>query len=269
MEFDLKRPKPTATNFSKTDLDIAYDYGKRAYKELGKLIRALVLFGSAGRHDKKHGDIDILVVLDDVQMQLSQEMLEAYRIISEKLVGQTSRKLHITTLKFTTFWDLVRNGDPVGINILREGHAIIDTGFFEPMQALLYLGKIKPTSEAVHAYYAKAPRALMSARAHLLQGVLDMYWAVIDSTQAAIMKVGIEPPNPKNAGKVVREELVKKRHLSRKYSKTVDKFYEIAKKIMHREVKDVSGAQYHYYMAEAQEYVDEIKKLIDKHRGVK
>ncbi|RMF06996.1 hypothetical protein D6764_00900 [Candidatus Woesearchaeota archaeon] len=274
VEFQIKKKeKQGGRHYPKTVLDIAYEYGKKAYKEFGQLIKGMVLFGSATRELDRldaqstpgmgTGDIDILVILDDLTIQLTPDVLEAYKIISEKLVASTDKRLHITTLKFTTFWELIRNGDPVGINILREGHAIIDTGFFDPLQALLAQGRILPTSEAVHAYFAKAPRALHSARMHLLQGAVDMYWAVIDATQSAIMRVGEMPPNPKNAAEVVREKLIKPGFLPKKFSRTVDKFYKLAKGIIHREIKDVKGDDYHEYLREAQEYVDAVRKFLD------
>ena len=67
---------------------------------------------------------------------------------------ESSEKLHITTLKFTSFWEYIRAGDPVGVNILREGMALIDSGFFEPMQQLLIQGKMRPSPEAVWVYFS-------------------------------------------------------------------------------------------------------------------
>ncbi|MFO8241301.1 MAG: hypothetical protein R6T90_09945, partial [Dissulfuribacterales bacterium] len=63
-------------------------------------------------------------------------MVEAYRVIVEKIISKTSERLHITTLKFTNFWEYIRGGDPVGLNMLRGGIPLIDSGFFEPMQQL-------------------------------------------------------------------------------------------------------------------------------------
>lgn len=266
MDFKIEQPKHHQPTFPKNDLDSARNYAKLAFKEFGKLLRAVILFGSSAHpdaHRKSKSDIDILVILDDLEIQLSSEMLEAYRIISQKLVGQVDKKLHITTLKFTTFWDLMRTGDPVAINMLREGLPLIDTGFFEPMQILLSQGKIKPTSESVHAYFARAPKAVQSARFHLLQGIVDMYWGVIDATQAAIMNLSIDPPGPKNAGKIVREELVGK-YLDKKFANTVDVFYSLAKKILHRELKEVSGPDYHTYLKEAHEYVEAVRRFLER-----
>ncbi|MCJ7757484.1 MAG: hypothetical protein MUP24_05005, partial [Gillisia sp.] len=86
---------------------------------------------------KKGSDIDILIIIDDVRAELTAEFVEAYRVIVEKIAFKISKKLHITTLKLTNFWDYTRAGDPIVINMLRDGIPLMDYGFFEPLQILL------------------------------------------------------------------------------------------------------------------------------------
>lgn len=190
MKFDLpKRDHPNLERYERHDVDIAYRFANEIYKEMGGLIRAVVIFGSSARKKTTiKSDIDILVILDDLTISMSREVVEAYRIIVNKTIVKVSTRLHITTLRFTTFWDYMRNGDPVGINILRDGVALIDSGFFDPLQALLKKGKIRPTSESIWSYYIRAPNTLHNSKWHLIQATLDLYWAVIDAAHAALMK---------------------------------------------------------------------------------
>ncbi len=71
------------------------------------------------------------------QIILTPEFVETYRIIVEKLALKHSKRLHITTLKLTNFWEYMRVGDPIGLNILRTSLPLYDVGFFEPLQQLL------------------------------------------------------------------------------------------------------------------------------------
>src|SRR3989344_2412738 len=180
-----KKYSPEAT-------DLARKFTQRIMKEFGTFIRGVVLFGSAARFEDtgKGGDIDILVIIDDVSIVLQGEFVEAYRLIVHKIVGELSPKLHITTLKFTSFWEYVRNADPVAVNMLRDGVALLDTGFFEPMQILLQRGRIRPTVESVWNYFVRAPATLANSRWHIMQAMLDLYWAVIDAAHAGLMRVG-------------------------------------------------------------------------------
>lgn len=259
-----KKENPNIKRYNKNDVGIAYKFASSVYKEVGSYLRAIVLFGSTARKKEAAGDIDILLVLDDVTIELSPEFVQTYRIIVEKLVAKTSKKLHITTLKFTTFWDYLRNGDPVAINILRDGYPLIDTGFFEPMQALLYQGRIRPSAESIWTYYSRAPQTLQNSRWHLLQGTLDLYWAVIDASHAALMSIGEIPPTPAHVSDMIRDKLVKPRLLEAKYAAIVARFYDLSRMIMHRDIKNISGEEFEQYFKDAEDYVNRMKKFVEK-----
>jgi len=267
MEFKVERRKPVQNiNRDKDDLDIAYRFARTMWKEFDRFIRAIVLFGSTAREEGPHGDIDILVIVDDVSFLMNAELVEAYRVITESHVIKISHRLHITTLKFTSFWDYVRSGDPVGINILREGVALIDTGFFYPLQMLLYDGRIRPTKEAVHAYMARSTSSLHSSSWHIMQAVMDLYWACIDASHAALMHLGEIPSGPKDIAAVLHEKMVKPGYLHGRHANNMDKIYKLSKRIIHREQKELSGREFDTLQKEAKEFVEEMKRFIEKHK---
>ena len=264
MDFKVEKKKSeNKKKHTKEDIDIAYEFAKEAYKEFGTFLKAIVLFGSNARKTKrKSNDIDILLIVDDVTIYLTPEIIETYKIILERLLGKMSRKLHITTLRFTSFWDLVRNGDPVIINIMRDGFPIIDTGVFEPLQRLLVMGKIRPTEESIWTYFSRAPTTLHNSKWHILQGTMDLYWAVIDAAHAALMKQGEMPPSPEHISGLLMEKLVKKGLLKKKYANTMQKFYDLYKGIAHRSIKEISGSEFETYYKEAEAFVKEMQKFI-------
>lgn len=270
LEFTIKkRVKHTPNKYSKEDIDIVYEFCKQAKKEFNELIKAIVLFGSTARRSQnltkeKSADIDILIIVDDVNIQFSQEIVQTYRIILEKLVAKISRRLHITTLKFTNFWEYVRAGDPIAINILRDGIPIIDTGFFDPLQILLAQGRIRPSAESIQNYLALAPQTLQNSKNHILHATLDLYWAVIDAAHAALMSINEIPPSPAHVSEIIDEKLVKTGLINKKYSFIVKQFYDLGKSIMHGELLNVSGQQYDVYYSEAREFVSEMKRFIEK-----
>lgn len=195
MEFPIK-PNSYKSRHTDEERAVAYRFAASVAKELDKLCRAIVLFGSAAApHDHTHptnrpGDIDILIIVDDVSVQLTNEVITAYRLIVEKAVQDTSKRIHVTTVNFTAFWEYMRVADPVMVNVLRSGEALLDTGFFEPMQHLLREGRIRPTNEAIWAYYLRAPVTLQNSQWHVMQAAMDLYWACIDAAHAALMAGG-------------------------------------------------------------------------------
>ena len=266
MKFDLpKRDHPNLEKYEKNDVDTAYQFANDLYKEMGGLIRGVIIFGSSAREKTTaKSDIDILVIIDDLTVSLSPEVIEAYRIIINKIIVKVSTRLHITTLRFTAFWEYMRNGDPIGINILRDGVALIDSGFFEPLQVLLKKGKIRPTSESIWTYYIRAPNTLHNSKWHLLQATLDLYWAVIDAAHAALMKHGEIPPTPEHVADLLEEKLVKKKLLERKYVAIMRHFYKTMKMIVHREIKEIKGEEYDRYYKAAEDFVNRMREFIDR-----
>ncbi len=266
MEFNIeKRSNPNIKGYAKDELSLAYEFATKAHKEFGDMIKALVLFGSiAKKKATKQGDIDILIVFDDVTIVLTPEIVETYRILVEKLIAETSTRLHVTTLKLTSFWEYIRAGDPVGMNILRDGVALLDTGFFDPLHSLLIRGRIRPSPESVWAYFARAPRTIHNSKWHVMQAVIDLYWAVVDSAHAALMKIGEVPPSPEHVAETLDDKLVRGKHLEKRYSDIMRKFYTLQKQILYRQVREISGKDYDAYLKEAQAFVTRMDELINK-----
>ncbi len=267
MKFELhKNISKNVSKYKEEDLRIAYEFSKRLYLEFKEFLKAVILFGSVARsmEKEKHNDIDVMVIVDDVSMRLTPEIVEAYRIITEKIIIDTSQRLHVTTLKLSAFWDYVRNSDPVAVNILRDGIAVVDTGFFDPLQALLFMGRIRPTMESVWTYYGRAPRTLVNSRWHIMQATIDLYWAVVDASHAALMKLGTVPPSPEHVAELMIEKMVKPGLINKKHAHTPEKFYRLAKSIINREKKDVHGREYEELYKEAYEFVERMRIFIEK-----
>jgi uncharacterized protein (UPF0332 family) len=265
MEIDIpERKHPNIHKYSQHDFLIAKKFAEAIQKELGKFLKAVVLFGSSARKTASEGsDIDVLILIDDTSIIMTRDVSEGYRIVIQQTIAKISRKLHIVTLKLTSFWDYIRNGDPIGINMLRDGVSLIDTGFFEPAQLLLKKGKIRPTKENIWAYYIKAPTTLNNAKWHITQAVVDLYWAVIDSAHAALMSQGAVPPTPEHVSDLLDEVLVKPGLIGKEYSKIMRFFYDKAKAIMHHEIDEISGDDFDKYLLDANKFVDRMKMLIE------
>jgi len=261
-----RKHNPNLEKYPKDDLDTAYKFAEEIEKELGGFIKAIVIFGSTARGIKKakEGDIDILVVIDDLSINLTPDVVEAYRIIVKKSIVKISTRLHIISLRFTSFWEYIRAGDPIGINILRDGVAIVDTGFFDPLQALLKRGRIRPTQESIWTYFVRAPNTLHNSKWHIIQATLDLYWAVIDSAHAALMKLGEIPPTPEHVSDLLEEKMVKKGLLEHKYSTIMKNFYKLMKMVTYREIKEIKGDEFDRYYKEADDFVQRIRKFIEE-----
>jgi predicted nucleotidyltransferase len=268
MDFKImEKEKPNTERYPSNDFDYAKRFSNLLKEELKDFLMAVILFGSAARNEKPlygERDIDVLVVIDDMTQVLSPEVIQSYRVITEQTAAKVSKRLHITTLKLTSFWEYVRNGDPIAINILRDGLSLYDVGFYDPLQQLLFQGRIRPSREAIWTYFARAPATLNNADWHLLQATLDLYWAVVDSAHAALMKLGEVPPTPGHIADLIRTKMVKMGIVELKYAKTMQMFYDLSKKITHREVRKISGKDYDKYRLQAKDFVKMMQTVVTK-----
>jgi len=269
MEFRIeKRKRDVDIHYPKEEFDIARDFATRVYKEFGGFIKSLVLFGSATKAPKlaKEADIDVLIILDDVSINLSRELTQTYRIIVEKILVdmKDGERLHIQSMRLSSFWEYVRAGDPVAVNILRYGMALVDTGIFDPLQALLDNGRIRPTRESIYTYFTMAPASVTRSREHILSAMVDLYWASVDAAHAALMCLGEIPPSPDHVADMLESKMVRKGLLKHRYAKIMRNNYDVFKQIIHRQVRDVEGKEYDQFKDRTIEFVNEMRKFIEK-----
>ena len=270
MEFDINqnmdsKESSDSNEFSKKDIDIAFEFAKHMKKEFNDFIKAIVLFGSASKNKKDSGsDIDILVIIDDLSVEMTAEIVESYRIITEKIISKVSNKLHITSLRYVTFWKYVREANPIAVNILRDGLPLVDTGFFAPIQHLLMRGEIKPSLEAIMNYFARSSESLHNVKGAILQACVGLYWSVVDAIQSLLMIHNVVSPSPEDISSLIESTLLPKGVLQRHHVATFKEFYTLSRIIMHGELKYVSGKDFDEYYTKAYNFVSDIKKELEK-----
>lgn len=248
--------------YPQEDYATARTFASKVYKEFGAFIRAVVIFGGqSGTKTEGKSDIDVLIIIDNVSFFLTAPVIETYRIVVADLARDTSKRLHVTTLRFTSFWEYMRAGDPIGVNILRTGIALIDTGFFYPLQIMLYEGRIRPSHESVNAYAARSASVVFNSKMKIMQAVMDLYWGVIDAAHAALMKQKEIPPAPKEIHEHIERKLVKTGFVNKKCPGIMKEFYLLSRKILHRDIKEMSGREWDLYKIKADFFVNEMKKV--------
>ncbi len=267
MEFDIKQNaflENQKKKYIREEVDIAYDFAKLMTKEFKDLIKAIVLFGSTARKNNIKGDIDILVIIDDIFVDLTRPVVQGYRILTAEIINKVSPKIHVTSMRVTSFWEYVRLGDPIAINILREGIGILDTGIFNPVKYLLYKGKIKPSKESVFNYINRASFSFNSSRNHLLAACMDLYWATIDSAEAALMANKVIPPSPDHIYFLLEKEFVSKGFLSKELSLFFQELYHLNKKIEHNELRLITGQEYSALYHKTKLFIEQMEFIVKK-----
>lgn len=264
------KEKPDLNKFPtlklKTERDIAMDFATKVYRKFDKLIKSVILFGSAAKNTQTAGsDIDIILLVDDATIRFDDRLIVWYREELGKIMQSNPYKkdLHVNTVKLTTWWQDITKGDPTIINVIRYGETLIDFGgFFNPLKILLEEGKIKPTPESIHASLNRVPYHLIRSKQAEISAIEGCFWAMVDSAQSLLMAINLLPPSYDHIAIMLNEHLVNKKLLNKKYVRDFQELYKLHKSITHGEVKDISGNIIDYWQKQAEEFFEVTMKLI-------
>lgn len=239
-------------------------------KKFEKYIVSYVAAGSMFRGEKSN-DIDVYVIVDDtdVKKMSRAELRDKLRAIIVGMGFEASRmtgiqkQFHIQTYILTDFWDCVKDANPVIFTFLRDGVPIYDRGVFTPWKLLLQMGKIKPSPEAIDMNMEIGEKLLERIKAKLLSVVgEDLFYAVLNPSQAALMLYGLPPPTPKETISLMDEIFVKKeKMLEREYIILFEKIRQAFKDIEHGKTREVSGKDIDDMLDGAKKYLNRIRKL--------
>src|SRR3989344_2508868 len=242
-------------------------------KKFDKYIFSYIAAGSLFRGDKKSFDIDVYIIIDDtdVKRMSRYELKERLRGIILSYGAEASRiagvkkQFHVQTYILTDFWEAVKDAHPVMFTFIRDGVPLYDRGMFMPWRLLLKMGRIRPSPEAIDMQMDVGEKMLDRTRFKLLSVVgEDLYYAILNPAQAALMLYGINPPTPKETISLMREIFVKKEKLfSEKHVKLLEDVRAFYKGIEHGNVKEVSGRKIDDLLIKSKEYLKAIKTLFD------
>lgn len=251
-----------------TDKDVAMDFATKIHRKFDHLIKATVLFGSQATGEAKPGsDIDLIIVIDDAAVNWDLELTSWYREELAKLIASQNygKDLHINTIRLTTWWRDLIHGDPVVLNIVRNGQVLIDIGgFFNPIKALMIQGKIHSTPEAVYAALQRSPQHLTRSKMSMLGAVEGVYWCMVDAAQAALITLGKLPPSPEHVTKMLHESFVETGVMKSDFVKWYREIYILHKQIAHGEIRHVKATEIEAWQQKAEEFMKKMVELIDK-----
>jgi len=252
----------------KSRRDIAMDFAEKIVEKFDTLVKAVVLFGSTSKSKAGPGsDIDIIIIVDDATIKFDEKFTMWYREELSKIVTKNPYKsdLHINTIKVTTWWEDLIRSDPVVINIVRYGEALIDVGgFFVPLKALLHEGRIRPTPESIYSILNRVPGHIVRSRMAEMSAVEGCYWAYVECSQALLMAVNVLPPSPDHIPQLINEHFIKKGFLKKEILTDYANIYQLHKDIIYGKLKNIDGKTLDIFQEKSEEYFKKTVKLLNE-----
>lgn len=255
-------------------LRVAEIHKSMVLQKFEKYVVSYIIGGSFVRGDTiKESDVDVFVIINDTDVKRMPrvELLERLRGIiygylpeAAAMAGVKNNVLNVQISLLTDFWQRVKDAEPVVFTFIRDGVPMYDRGTFMPWKALLKMGKLKPSPEAIDTFMSLGDNAIKRAKRALLDIVIqDLYWSVLTPSQALVMLYGEPPPTTKETYKVMKRIFVdKEKMLEAKYIKTLEeitiKYY---KGYEHEKIKEVSGKEVDKLMKDTEAYLKRLKEL--------
>jgi len=250
----------------KTERSIAMDFAEKVYERFDKLVKSVILFGSASKNTQKAGsDIDVIVIVDDAIVNFDEKLISWYREELGKIIKENpySKDLHVNTVKLTTWWEDLHRGDPVIINIIRYGEAMIDyAGFFDPFKILLQTGRIKTSPESIYTTLNRVPEHIVRSELAQVGSIDGCYWAMVESGQALLMAVNVLPPSPEHTAGLLKKHFVDKGLMKVKHVDNLRTLYELHRRIIHGETRNLDGKVIDEYQRKANDFFKVVLRLI-------
>jgi predicted nucleotidyltransferase/uncharacterized protein (UPF0332 family) len=253
-------------------LRVAEIHKSLVLQKFEKYVVSYVIGGSLVRGDAvKTSDVDVFVIINDTDVKRMPrlELKERLRGIIYQYVAEASalagvkNGLEPQIYLLTDFWESVKDAHPVIFTFIRDGIPIYDRGTFMPWKALLKMGKLKPSPEAIDMFMSMGDKTINMAKRGLLEIVIrDIYWGVTTPSQALLMLYGLPPPAPKDIVNDMKKIFVdKEKMLEKKYINILERIVKIYKDYEHEKIKEIKGVEIDKLIKDTEDYLKRLKEL--------
>jgi len=207
-------------------LRVAEIHKNLVLQKFDKYVVSYVIGGSLARGNATEtSDVDAFVIINDtdVKRMTRLELKERlrgmiYKQIAEAtaLAGVEKNILNVQIYLLTDFWESVKDAHPVMFTFIRDGVPLYDRGTFLPWKALLRMGRLKPSPEAIEMFMGTAEKTGKLVERRLLDAMIDLYYKVLNPSQALIMLSGSPPPTHKETPSLMEKIFVEKEKMLKK-----------------------------------------------------
>ena len=253
-------------------LRVAEIHKSLVLQKFEKYVVSYVLGGSLVRGDaEKTSDVDVFVIINDTDVKRMPrlELLERLRGIIYQYVGEASalagvkNKLEPQIYLLTDFWQSVKDAHPVMFTFIRDGIPLYDRGTFMPWKALLKMGKLKPSPEAIDMFMSMGDQVVPRSKKILLSEVfVNVFWGITTPAQALLMLNGCPPPNAKKELlHDFKKEFYNTKMIEKKYIDFLERVISTWRDYEHEKIKEISGKDIDKLLADTEDYLKRLKEL--------
>ncbi|MFC1682319.1 nucleotidyltransferase domain-containing protein [Nanoarchaeota archaeon] len=253
-------------------LRLAQIHKSLVLRKFEKYVVSYIVGGSLVRGDVvKESDVDVFVIINDTdvkrmpRLELKERLRGIiYQYISEAsaLAGVKDNLLNVQIYLLTDFWESVKDAHPVMFTFIRDGIPLYDRGTFLPWKALLRMGKLKPSPEAIDMFMSMGDKTVQRAKKALMDILIhDIYWSILTPSQALLMLHGLPPPTTKEVVKQMTDTFVKEKMLEKRYVDILERVVKAYKDYEHEKLKEIKGVEIDKMLEDIEDFLKRLKEL--------
>ena len=256
-----------------SSLRVAEIHKSLVLQKFDKYVVSYVIAGSLVRGEfTKESDVDAFIIINDTdvkrmpRLELKERlrgMIHQYIAEATAIAGVKKNVLNVQIYLLTDFWESVKDAHPVMFTFIRDGVPLYDKGTFLPWKALLKMGRLKPSPEAIDMFMSMGDKTIKRAKATLMDILVhDIYWGVLTPSQALLMLYGLPPPTPKQTLSEMKKIFVdKEKMLEVKYIQILEEIVSLYKDYEHEKLKEITGTKLDKLMTNTEDYLKRLKEL--------
>lgn len=211
------------------------------------------------------GELFLMVLVNDIRSPSAVRKIEKDAAkVEEAVFNNLDIRMHSGFYKLSRYFESVMKGDKDMFAEIRNSFPVYDpTGFFGPLKKLVESGKIVGTEESLMKliYDVKERYSdIEKIKIHILENV---YSAIVDSGQAAILSLGITYPSHKDIASQLEKHFVRKHKLEKRYASYCRDVIGFLKDVEHKKTKQVSGRQLDMIIRKGSMFLERMKELVE------
>ena len=259
-------------------LRVAEIHKSLVLQKFDKYVVSYVVGGSLIRGNvTKTSDVDSFVIINDTdvkrmpRLELKERlrgMIYQYIAEATALAGVKKDILNVQIYLLTDFWESVKDAHPVMFTFIRDGVPLYDKGTFLPWKALLKMGRLKPSPEAIDMFMKTAEKTGEFVERRLMDAMIDLYYKVLNPSQALIMLYGSPPPTHKETPKLMKDIFViKEKLLKISEIAVLEKLVNLFREYEHNPKMKIAGSEIDALTKSSDVYIkrlEELRKDIEK-----
>ena len=110
--------------------------------------------------------------------------------------------------------------------------------------------------------FRSAPFHITRSKLAELGAIEGLYWAMVDSSHAALIAANISPPSPEHIALELKINFVDKGKLKIKYVQWYRDLLVLHKEISHRKIHDLKGVEIDVWQDKTEEFVAIMARLV-------